>query len=169
MTWGGKIGQLEAGRQWKGGWEGEGHFSATDCHTVYRLFMNKLCVSLGHCCGPVTMASMVRGRGMRSYWATGIEREGGEAEIWRGVFALDYFNRRSHLHLLARAQPLSLSSSALPLSLYVSLSSPSSSHVLILPLKSVAPALSLFLSVFLRPCHYPFILTCSLFHLGSHT
>lgn len=48
--------------EWKRGWEGEGHFSATDCHTVYGLFMNKLCVSLGHCCGPVTMASMVRGR-----------------------------------------------------------------------------------------------------------
>lgn len=56
---------------------GEGHFSATDCHTVYRLFMNKLCVSLGHCCGPVTMASVVKGQGMWPYWATGMKREGG--------------------------------------------------------------------------------------------
>lgn len=66
--------------------------------------MNKLCVSLGHCCGPVTMAAMVRGRGMRPYWATGMEREGGREEIWRGVFASDYFSHWSHLHLLARAQ-----------------------------------------------------------------
>lgn len=44
--------------RWKRGWEGEGQF----CHTVYGLFMNKLCVSLGHCCGLVTMASAVRGR-----------------------------------------------------------------------------------------------------------
>lgn len=50
--------------EWKGGREGGGeggHFSATDCYTVYRLFMNKPCVSLGHCCGPVTMAPMVKG------------------------------------------------------------------------------------------------------------
>lgn len=54
---------------WEGGWEGR-DFLATNCHTVYRLFMNKICVSLGHCCGPVTMASVVRGRGMWPYWAT---------------------------------------------------------------------------------------------------
>lgn len=59
-----KIGQLEAGREWRrrGGRGETGHFSATDCHTVYGLFMNKLCVSLGHRRGPVTMASAVRGR-----------------------------------------------------------------------------------------------------------
>lgn len=58
-----KIGQLEAGGEWKRGWGVDrGHFSATDCHTVYGLFMNKLCVSLGHRRGPVTMASAVRGR-----------------------------------------------------------------------------------------------------------
>lgn len=83
--------------EWKAEWEGEGHFSATNCHIVYRLFMNKLCVSLGRCCGLVTMASVVRGRGMRPYWAIGIKREGGR-EGGR-ISGSDYFSRRSHLHL----------------------------------------------------------------------
>lgn len=72
-----KIGQLEAGREWKRGWEGEtGHFSAADCHTVYGLFMNKLCVSLGHCRGPVTMASAVRGRRNAALLGDQAEAEG---------------------------------------------------------------------------------------------
>lgn len=81
VTWGGENRSTRSRQaEWKGGWEGEGHFSATDCHTVYRLFMNKLCVSLGRCCGPVTMASVVKGRGMWPYWATGMKREGGDLE-----------------------------------------------------------------------------------------
>lgn len=113
--------------EWKRGWEGEGHFSVTDCHTVYGLFMNKLCVSLGHCCGPVTMASMVRGR--RNVALLGNrDAEGGRnggGGVWRG--ASDYFNHWSHLHLSARGQPLSLSSSPhCALSLSPSLHDPSS-------------------------------------------
>lgn len=85
-----KIGQLEAGREWERGWgvgAGEGwglggHFSATDCHTVYGLFMNKLCVSLGHRRGPVTMASAVRGR--RNAASLGDQAEGGGVGRVRG-------------------------------------------------------------------------------------
>lgn len=71
--------------------------------------MNKLCVSLGHCCGPVTMVSVVRGQ--RNVVLLGNrDAEGGRREIWREVFALDYFSNWSHLHLLTQEQPLSLSS-----------------------------------------------------------
>lgn len=162
MTWGGENRSTRSRQaEWKGGWEGEGNFSATDCHTVYRLFMNKLCVSLGHCCGPVTMASVVRGRGMWPYWATGMEREGARGEIWRGVFASDYFSHWSHLHLTARAQPPSLS--LLP---PVSHHPPhprlselrSSSHVLSLSLFFHSPSITV-------PSSSP----ASPFHLGPRT
>lgn len=70
-----KIGQLEAGREWKRGWEeGRQGGISTDCHTVYGLFMNKLCVSLRHRRGPVTMAFAVRGR--RNAGLTGRPSEG---------------------------------------------------------------------------------------------
>lgn len=138
---------------------GGGHFSVTACHTVHRLFMNKLCVSLGHCCGPVTMASMVRGRRNVALLANRDARGG----VGRGVFALDYFNHRSHLHLLAQGNPLPLSSSPL-FALAVS-QCPSKSlrapFVSTHPdslLESTAPALSLLLCLALT-C--PFVLTCS--------
>lgn len=60
--------------------------------------MNKLCVSLGHCCGLVTMASAVRGR--RNAVLLGNEEPWGGGGEWRRVC----FSHWSHS--LSRLSPL---------------------------------------------------------------
>lgn len=121
-----KIGQLEAGRERKRGWEGEegeagetGHFSATECHTVYGLFMNKLCVSLGHYHGPVTMVSAMRGRRNAALLGDQAEAEG--VGGWSGGEGGGCFGGWLHLYLLAPGQsrPWLLSSLAVAVSLQI--------------------------------------------------